>query len=96
MAGLEDGVGHDVGVLDLEEALLDDEVPAPEADDVGLHRAPWGPVRVEPRHPAVDLERRPVRAGPRPLGGGDGPRMDVSWKKSFPQKYQKIRTISGH
>ena len=49
-------VRHEVGALDLEHALLEHKVAAPEGEQIGLERAAGGSKVVEAFGAAVDLE----------------------------------------
>mmetsp|Transcript_45288 Transcript_45288/g.117264 ORF Transcript_45288/g.117264 Transcript_45288/m.117264 type:complete len:257 (+) Transcript_45288:1319-2089(+) len=53
--GLQNRVGHDVGVLDLHHLLLNDEVVPPLMNDVGLERAARRAIGVETADATVDL-----------------------------------------
>ncbi|GKT53876.1 hypothetical protein ColTof3_01215 [Colletotrichum tofieldiae] len=62
--GLEDLVRGQDGGVDLEHVLLEDEVLAPEVDDVGLQGAAGGAVVEEAGNAAVDLEGRSEEQAP--------------------------------
>ncbi len=57
---LENVVGHDGGILDLEQVFFNDEVLAPLSDDIGLESSSGGTVRVESSTSAVNVEGRAV------------------------------------
>mmetsp|Transcript_70798 Transcript_70798/g.147491 ORF Transcript_70798/g.147491 Transcript_70798/m.147491 type:complete len:356 (-) Transcript_70798:96-1163(-) len=61
---LEHVMRHDGGVLDLQEILLDDEVAAPQGDQIRFERSPRGAVSVKPGCAAIDVEGRPEEEPP--------------------------------